>query len=751
MNTDRRALMRATFAALALAAACAPVASAQTLAATGNDTATTAPDQWARQVWQAASAGTEQRLFELLWAVPTLEQPAALASLRESIHTLEHNIERREELRREQMDEARTQLAEHLAGQDTVALSKALLAALRLHMLATDPAAILAEPEIQQLVQRAESAAHQAERDGQVLIAAELFQRLDALFEQAGTYTPDADRVLRRLAMIRLYAPERFWTMRNERRIAEGEDPLPPYNGLGDDYRTRLAGISDRMILRAIDRAARYNVDRASLAVLLTGGLEALRTLATTAVLQEVFPGLANDQARAQFLATIDEQLRAIGNGEGVIRGRELDTLDRVLHRVLEASQRTVQVPPAALLHEFGNGAMARLDPFSGIIWPDEVEQFRRSTQASFVGVGIQIRMDELSRIEVVTPLDQTPALRAGIRPGDFITKVNGQSTLGFSLDQAVEVITGPPGTTVVLTVERADADGQKREIDVPLVREQIPLRTVTGWRRIGPGEHEWDWFIDRENGIGYVRLKNFSEKTQLEFDEAVAQMTAVGLNGLILDLRHNPGGLLEQAVSIANQFIDVDRGLIVATQDADRVEQDRQVARRRLAHLARLPVAILINEGSASASEIVAGAVQYYAQHGDARAVLVGRRTFGKGSVQNVWQLPGSPDAFVKVTTQYFKLPGDRIIHRRPGAEVWGVDPDVEVEMLPSQVSEAFQLRQEADVVRLAIDGPLASDEHTEPEELIRGGSDLQLHTALVLLQTRALDNPDAWVTIDN
>jgi carboxyl-terminal processing protease len=460
----------------------------------------------------------------------------------------------------------------------------------------------------------------------------------------------------------------------------------------------------------------------------------------TTGELAEVLEGLRDENARGEFLSFVRKQRDEIRKRDADSRrGVGLAELDLTISRMLAVNRFSVKLSEQALLHEFGNGAMSALDDYTAVIWPDEIKRFQRNTRGEFVGVGIQIEMDDLQNIRVVTPLEGTPAQRAGVQTGDLIKKVDGHSTVGFTLDQAVEVITGPKRTTVTLTVERGEGD-EKREIDFELNRQRIELPTVRGWRKAQAGDEAdaWDWFVDEDAGIGYIRLTSFSDNTTDRFDEAVEIMRRRGLNGLILDLRFNPGGLLDEAVSISNRFID--DGMIVKTEDASGAVRSREFARRlpKNKRLDDIPVAVLINEGSASASEIVSGAIQAEAQlDGTLKATIVGRRSFGKGSVQNVFPLTADNSAMMKLTTQYYKLRGDKIIHRRPGASEWGIEPDIEVEMLPEQIIEAAKIRRDADVLALDENGRIINDpDRPDPDSLLEVGGDLQLQTALVVLE---------------
>jgi carboxyl-terminal processing protease len=733
------------------------------------------------QAWEAASRGDNDKLMQLLTAGgesdPKLAQGVAL---------LKSNIEAREAKRKEQSAKQSAELDKILAGdRDEISLALALKTVIEMHMLALDKAAVLSDPRALQVARESEAAAKAAEKRGDWLTASDLYSRLNLLYEEQGKFKDDVKREIQRLTMIRMYVPEKLWEQRNSRRNAEiawkdkhkdiaddSEDervgtseadskarkeadkkPLPPYNPMGDGYKEKLAGIDEAMVLGALGRANARHVEKTAMDKILHDGIDSIRTMATTTDLRGAFAGLASDHSRSDFLAFLDIEDAKLDKA-GPMTGR--GDLKILLDRLLEENNKTVQIPESALLHEFGTGGMQALDEFSTIIWPDEVRRFNRNTQGRFVGVGIQIEMDPLWNIRVVTPLEDTPAQHAGIRPGDLIRKVDGTSTEGFSLDQAVDVITGPTDTQVVLTIERGGESG-KSEIEVPLRRQEINVATVKGWKRTGAREGDWDWYIDQGNKIGYVRLTQFADRTDAELDKAIDQMKQAGLSGLILDLRFNPGGLLDQAVAVVSRFIDArsakhNDGMVVTTHEKDNTLRQQEPVLAGKARLAGIPVVVLINEGSASASEIVSGALQDYAKAGDLKAVLIGARSFGKGSVQNVWPMEnGHTQAAVKVTTQYYHLPAGRMIHRLTAATQWGVEPNMKVEMLPTQTADAFLLRQNADVVKLGERGPLAAapgaPAPADPQDLISKGMDLQLETALILLQTQTAGTGQAML----
>lgn len=700
-------------------------------------------------VWDFARSGNKEGVLELL-ELATHESANIDPHVRASLELFEANRIKREELRAEQITEASQELDDHLAAYDADrspdALSDALESVVRLQLLKDNNEALFADTRVDRVLADAQRAARQAEREGDWLVASELFFRLETIFDEAGTFKDDVDRLGDRLTMIRMYAPERLWELRNARRLAEGLDALPPYNPYGDDYVAKLQGVTSTAVRTAIQRAAqmhvgretRDNPDGVTMNDLLLGGIESVRTMATTSDLATTFPGLGNASRRNRFLARLDER-------EATIKGwtREASAFDlrRVIDGVLSDADETLGIMPEAILHEFGNGAMAELDIYSGFIWPDELARFRRSTDGEFTGVGIQIQLDETQNIKVVTPLEGTPAQRAGVRSDDVIKKINGISAVGLELNQAVEIITGPANTTVDITMERTDPETDKvEEITFTLTRQRIDLPSVTGWEKTGAGDQDWNWFIDPEAGIGYIRLTGFTADSTRDFDRAISAMKAQGLNGLVFDLRYNPGGLLDQAVSIASRFVP--EGMVVRTVDANGVPQEQQNAKRVRDNrdLSDLPVVVLINEGSASASEIVAGSVQAAAKLGQNKSLVLGQRSFGKGSVQNVFLLPGN-QAGMKLTTHFYRVNSPRTIHKMPGATEWGIDPDLEVDMLSSQQQEALLLRRDADVLPLDQDGNIIADaDRPDPDTLITDGIDLQVQTALVLLQTQTL-----------
>lgn len=297
-------------------------------------------------------------------------------------------------------------------------------------------------------------------------------------------------------------------------------------------------------------------------------------------------------------------------------------------------------------------GMLAELDPHSEFLTRDEYARTNEELSNEFGGVGIQVEQRE-GKIVVIAPIADTPAERAGLRRGDQLLSVDGVEIESPTMDKVVRLIRGEPGTEVKVTVYRP---AQDRTYDFMLRRERIRLRSV---RNAGIGS----------DGIGYLQITQFSERTGREFAEALAQLEKQGLRALVLDLRNNPGGLLDAAVEVCEAFFP--RGeLVVYTQGRAADSREEFLSRGRHPHR-DYPVAVLVNGGSASAAEIVAGALK-----DTKRAVVVGERTFGKGSVQSVFELRDGEG--LRLTTARYYTPGGLTIHEK------GISPHVELEVSP-------------------------------------------------------------------
>ena len=330
-------------------------------------------------------------------------------------------------------------------------------------------------------------------------------------------------------------------------------------------------------------------------------------------------------------------------------------------------------------------GMLQGQDRFSSYIPPEEVAEFQKQVEGKFGGIGIVIG-EENGWLSVISPIEDGPSYRAGVMAGDRIVEVNGKTTEGMTLKQAVDTLTGKPGTKVTFTVVHMST--LKRQT-FTITREIIHIKTVKGANRDDAGI--WNYIIDKENGIGYIRLTSFTNDTVTDLKAALAEAQKQGMKSLVLDMRFNGGGVLEGAIGVADMFLR--EGVIVATKG--RADEGTETRAKANGTVDDFPMVVLVNGSSASASEIVAGALQ---DHN--RAVVVGERSYGKGSVQRLFPIDGGK-AYVKLTVAKYYLPSGRCLHRDPESEIWGVDPLIKVEMTPQEYADIFIAWRDADVLR--------------------------------------------------
>jgi carboxyl-terminal processing protease len=358
------------------------------------------------------------------------------------------------------------------------------------------------------------------------------------------------------------------------------------------------------------------------------------------------------------------------------------------------------------LVENMINGGLERLDPHSAFINAEEYRTFTKQSKGRFGGVGIRIGVDRGGQLFVESPLPGTPAYEAGILAGDLILKIDGESTENMTIKKAVDKITGEAGAKVTLTVLH---DGDKKPVDISMNRAEIIIESVLGDQRVENNLKQWDFMFDKVNKIGYIRIAQFTETTVKELTEVVDQLQKDGVQGLILDLRTNPGGLLTAAIEVSELFLPPGTR-IVSTKGRNERENSydaRRPAGSKGGPYTSYPVAVLMNRYSASASEIVAGALQEAG-----RAVIVGERSYGKGSVQNIILMENDTSA-LKLTTASYWRPSGKNIHRFPDKrdfeaakidpDEWGVKPDagMEVKLKDEERIQYMLYRSDRDVVR--------------------------------------------------
>lgn len=378
-----------------------------------------------------------------------------------------------------------------------------------------------------------------------------------------------------------------------------------------------------------------------------------------------------------------------------------IDTFMRVVEKVRSEYVDGEKVNYEDLFKGALKGMLSTLDPHSEYMEPPKFEDLRKETEGAYGGVGIQVGFSRDRVLTVIEPMEDSPAMKAGVLAGDRIIKIEGKSTERFSLEDAVKRLKGPPGATVTFTIFRPSSNLTK---EIKVNRAEIKVDTV----RDQDGRHEHALL---ENKVAYIRIRQFGEHTSDELDAALKKSSDNGMKGLILDLRGNPGGLLDQAVKVCEKFLPK-KALVVSTEGrSPGMRQEFRAEGRNLYQ--KLPMVVLVNGSSASASEIVAGCLQDVG-----RAFILGEQTFGKGSVQSILPMPDG--SALKLTTAKYYTPSHKVIHEK------GITPDSVVAMTVEE-EEALYLKR--------VPGALENLED-ERRERVKNAKDLQLDRAVDYLK---------------
>ena len=387
---------------------------------------------------------------------------------------------------------------------------------------------------------------------------------------------------------------------------------------------------------------------------------------------------------------------------------RQLNMLGDVFERV--RAEYVEEVEDSVLIEAAIQGMLSSLDPHSTFLNAKSYGDMQVQTKGEFGGLGIEVTM-EGGVVKVVSPIDDTPAHRAGIKPGDLIIGIDGEQVFGLTLGEAVDRMRGPVKSEIVVTVKRESIE---QPFDVTIVRDVIRIKSVKS---------------KAEGNVAFVRITSFNEQTDRGLDKAMKELAEeIGdeLQGVVIDLRNNPGGLLDQAIAVADAFLE--KGEIVSTRG--RGSRGGQRFNARGGDLAQgLPIVVLINSGSASASEIVAGALQDHK-----RAIILGTRSFGKGSVQTIIPLPG--DAAMRLTTARYYTPSGRSI------QATGIEPDIFVEAGTVEIASDSGRRREEDLRGRLESETVNSDTTDDSGALVSETNDAEQQKVLVDYQLqRALD----------
>ena len=431
----------------------------------------------------------------------------------------------------------------------------------------------------------------------------------------------------------------------------------------------------------------------------------------------------------------LDEAKSASGGLVRLDKNKFLDIFDNVL----DLNKSTINLPRMVLIAQFSEAALSTLDPYTVIVWPKQVQDFEQMMTSAFMGIGIEISKQK-GMLTVSSLLLDTPAFNSNLDAGDIIEEVDGLETKDMSLFCAAKKIKGLAGTKVKLKIRRSSDDKKVDDklFDVTITRDTIIVPTVRGWQRSHAGK--WLHMIDEKNKIGFVRLTSFSSDTASGLEKVLFNLENRGLKGLILDLRFNTGGLLDSAVAVVDMFVK--DGLIVRRQSGSVGTPIYAMAKKKGTH-PNYPLVILINSNSASASEIVAGAladVKYK------RAILVGARTHGKGSVQGIRGLGiGIGGAQLKYTMAYYHLPSGQRVESRVEMEKldrkdWGVAPNVEVDLRSDELKKMIEVQRDNDVLVKANHNGANEYKKSTIEETL--AADPQLAVGLLIIQSKLIQD---------
>lgn len=560
--------------------------------------------------------------------------------------------------------------------------SKALLYAQSAMTVAHDDDAFRAEPWLPEIVENAKLEIKRHQEAGEWRDALAVYDILKRIYPDNEEYE-DGYRFCRKRAHLEfVYGKKSTW-------------------------RTDLADVTPGAVFEILRRIDEDYVEAPDYREMCRTALEHLLILAKSESLADRFSTLGEKDLVARFVNRLNALIKKKIDSR---RRFNVSSVRTVFRSVLRANEETLRLPESVVVDEFAAGLIEPLDEFTSVIWPAEVSEFNKQTRGEFVGVGIQITQPIGQPVRVESPLEDSPAYRAGIKPGDLITEVEGKPTVDMTITEAVRAITGEPGTIVVLTIEDPITKETRK---VPLKRSRIKIRTVRGNNRDAAAPTGWNYFLDEHRKIGYIRVSGFMDDTVSDLEKALDQLDSEGCRGLILDLRFNPGGLLTSAVNMCELFLE-EGAPIVRTKGRTR-HQNMTITSKSARSRTNLPLIILVNEYSASASEIVSGALA-----GLKHACVVGTRTFGKGSVQNLIPIADN-QAYLKLTTAHYylpdmDLPGDDpwyLLHRKPRAKTWGVEPHIKVDVIPHETSKILRLRRERDVLK-------GRDQAEIPEEVL-------------------------------
>jgi len=615
------------------------------------------------------------------------------------------------------------------------------------HLLAAyavsiDKAAFKKKPWVISLVDRTAKKAASYNRTNHFLDALEIYTQLNRMYKISMRFYTRLQKVTRRTTLLAEYTPRQFYKLQESFLLkkvpvalpqgahipgqkSKPQAPTPKTPPSYHNWHKSIRGIHQDLLVEALDETEHHWVFNLNYNQLLTGGLKMIRLFPQTPMLADAFPRLKNQTDARRFVAAMKRLLKTTESHQTI----DTDQMISIWSKLLSADKSSVKIPTGVMVKEFTNGALGTLDPFTDVFWPSQVAEFNKMMEGKFGGVGIQIQPHD-GFLRVVSPLNGTPASRAGIEANDLITTVNGKSILGLSLDSVIHKIEGPPGTWVTLGIRR----GKDPSLLIfHLKRAEIQVHTVEGFLR-NPATGRWRLMIDPKEKIGYIRVTQFESNTAREFKRDIKYLLRHHVRGIIIDLRYNPGGLLEIALRMCRMFLK--NGVILSTYGRTSPKQTWYATAHPMVPT-NIPMIVLVNQDSASASEIFSGSM-----HDRHRALIIGHRTYGKGSVQNIIPIGLKQNAILKLTMAHYYLPDGECVERNPHSTTWGVEPNIVVPFSPAQLLALQETWMHAEILPTSSDKAKAEKLGSNPrrQPIKQEEFDTQLDTALMMMRLTLL-----------
>jgi len=553
-------------------------------------------------------------------------------------------------------------------------------------------------------------------------------KRISAVFESKGKWLDAYQRCYSKL--VQIYKDNDTYSDYAEELLSKADIAAFLLDNPCQTCQERYEGIEEQMFVKAIDFLDSSYVSIIDYRSMATEGINRCKLLAE--VISNPYLKTSHKIRGLRCKAFISALTALTNELNEPHASINKDKLVDIFQRVLESNESQLEgmgLPPALLIAQFSNGALSSLDPYTVIYWPSQTKKFEKELTNQFTGIGIRFSKEEESP-KILSVLPDTPAYHSGIEAGDIIEAVDGIGMSRMSASCVAQSIAGPEGTKVTLTIRH---EGENTTRDITLHRTSIVVPSIRGWQRSKTGG--WRYMIDDLNKIGYVRISCFDSRTVDDFERALIQLERQGLKGLILDLRGNPGGLLNGAIEIADMFIE--EGLIARVQP--RWGMPTYVSATRKTTHPNYPLVVLINGFTASSAEILAGVLQEPKHN---RATIIGERSYGKSSVQSVVSHLGG-GAKLKYTTAYYYLPsGQMIKNRYMGKKIddedWGVTPDVNIELRSDELRKINEMqRANESAVNGSLNRTVKGQKFSSRETI---DADPQLATGILVLKSKII-----------